>query len=99
MFKDILRPDYKKIIVLVVFFIIMYNIIDPMPKYALCEPCADINNCQPCPIFVNVLFMEFNIAGIINPTAYMMIILLIDLIISYILACYLVTQFEGFKKK
>jgi len=91
--KEFLKPDWRKIVVVIVFALLLKDINTVELIFGFFEPSASYG--FPLPFYT---FYHPTASGMKPPT-FNIYILAIDIIIWYILSCLIVWIYDKFKKK
>jgi hypothetical protein len=87
--KKLLMPDWKKIILFLIVGIILFNI-----NWFVPEDCVDCTYSQglPLPVYYWGGFAGF-------PKTFILVTFIIDVIIWYLISCFIFWIYKKFKKK
>ena len=89
--KKFLKPDWRKIVIFVILMIIPI----PIPLYASCKcfpaPCNCPTELMFYPIIIMILLGAISISSLL--------LLLVDMIVSYLLSCLIVWIYDKIKVK
>lgn len=91
--ETLYQPTLPKVIITIILFSIFLNIITPMPEISNCPDCnPDFpETCEDCPVIINFFHMDLDISHLgIYGIITMFVLYLIEVFISYVLACLIV---------